>query len=58
MTTKPYDQAFKYLAEQDAEALLFLLGDLQPGQPAEIELFMLRKFPLGRASGAREGSQR
>jgi predicted transposase YdaD len=38
MSTKPYDQAFKYLAEQDAEALLLLLGDLQPGQPAQITL--------------------
>lgn len=38
MSTKPYDQAFKYLAEQDAEALLLLLGDLQPGQSAQIEL--------------------
>ena len=27
-TSKPYDQAFKYLAEQDAESLLFLLGAL------------------------------
>ena len=38
MSTKPYDQAFKYLAEQDAESLLLLLGDLQPGQKATIEL--------------------
>jgi hypothetical protein len=38
MSTKPYDQAFKYLAEQDAESLLILLGYLQPGQKAEIEL--------------------
>jgi hypothetical protein len=38
MSTKPYDQAFKYLAEQDAEALLLLLGELQPGQPAQIAL--------------------
>lgn len=28
---KPYDQAFKYLAEQDAESLLFLLGALPEG---------------------------
>ncbi len=27
-TDKPYDQAFKYLAEKDAESLLFLLGAL------------------------------
>ena len=38
MSTKPYDQAFKFLAEQDAEALLLLLGDLQPGEQAKIEL--------------------
>jgi len=38
LSTKPYDQAFKYLAEQDAESLLILLGYLQPGQRAEIEL--------------------
>ena len=38
MSTKPYDQAFKFLAEQDAEALLLLLGDLRPGQPAQIAL--------------------
>ncbi|HEV8484203.1 MAG TPA: hypothetical protein VGV87_11720 [Blastocatellia bacterium] len=38
MSNKPYDRAFKYLAEQDAESLLILLGYLQPGQPAEIEV--------------------
>jgi predicted transposase YdaD len=38
MSTKPYDQAFKYLAEQDAEALLLLLGDVRPGESAQIEL--------------------
>jgi predicted transposase YdaD len=38
MATKPYDQAFKLLAEQDAEALLLLLGVLKPGQRAEIEV--------------------
>jgi predicted transposase YdaD len=37
MTTKPFDQAFKYLSEQDAEALLILLGILQPGEQATIE---------------------
>ncbi|MCI0485713.1 MAG: hypothetical protein L0229_03840 [Blastocatellia bacterium] len=38
MSAKPYDQAFKYLAEQDAESLLILLGHLKPGQQARIEL--------------------
>ena len=38
MSNKPYDRAFKYLAEQDAESLLILLGCLRPGQPAEIDL--------------------
>ena len=38
MSTKPYDQAFKFLAERDAEALLLLLGDMQPGQEAEIRV--------------------
>jgi hypothetical protein len=33
---KPYDDAFKYLAEQDAEALLLLLGEIEPGEKAEI----------------------
>jgi predicted transposase YdaD len=37
MSNKPFDQAFKYLAEQDAESLLILLGHLRPGQEAEIE---------------------
>ncbi|MEW6125542.1 MAG: hypothetical protein AB1757_00650 [Acidobacteriota bacterium] len=37
MSTKPYDQAFKYFAEQDAESLLILLGYLKPGERAEIE---------------------
>ena len=35
---KPYDQAFKYLAEQDPSALLILLGALKPKQKAKIEL--------------------
>jgi predicted transposase YdaD len=38
MNDKPYDQAFKFLAEQDPEALLVLLGYLQPGEQAEIEI--------------------
>ncbi len=33
---KSYDDAFKLLATQDAEALLLLLGELQPGEKAEI----------------------
>lgn len=33
---KPYDEAFKYLAEQDAEALLLLLGEIEPGEKVEI----------------------
>ncbi len=33
---KPYDDAFKLLAEEDAEALLLLLGELDPGEKAEI----------------------
>lgn len=33
---KPYDEAFKYLADQDAEALLLLLGEIQPGEKAKI----------------------
>src|SRR3989442_138427 len=37
MSSKPFDQAFKYLAEEDAESLLILLGLLQPGEVAEIE---------------------
>jgi hypothetical protein len=38
MSTKPYDQAFKFLAEGDPEALLVLLGDIRPGQLAKIQL--------------------
>jgi predicted transposase YdaD len=38
MSAKPYDQAFKYLAEQDPESLLILLGCLQPSDKAHIEL--------------------
>ncbi len=34
--TKPYDQAFKYLAEQDAESLLIFLGYLRPDEQATI----------------------
>jgi predicted transposase YdaD len=34
--TKPYDQAFKYLAEKDAEALLILLGDIKAGEHATV----------------------
>lgn len=33
---KPYDDAFKLLAEQDAEALLLLLGEIKPGEKVEI----------------------
>lgn len=33
---KSYDDVFKLLATQDAEALLLLLGELQPGEKAEI----------------------
>ncbi len=35
---KPYDQAFKYLAEQDPHALLVMLRILKPGQKARIKL--------------------
>ncbi len=35
---KPYDQAFKYLAEQDPRALMIMLGILKPGQKARIKL--------------------
>ncbi len=35
---KPYDQAFKYLAEEDPRALLLLLGILKPDQKARIKL--------------------
>ncbi len=38
MNTKPYDQAFKFLAEQDPEALLLMLGAIEPGEQAQIEL--------------------
>ncbi len=38
MTTKPYDQAFKFLAEQDPESLLLMLGAIEPGEQATIEL--------------------
>lgn len=38
MNTKPYDQAFKFLAEQDPESLLLLLGAIEPGEEATIEL--------------------
>jgi predicted transposase YdaD len=37
MKTKPYDQAFKYLAEQDAESLLIFLGYLRPNEKALIK---------------------
>ena len=36
--TNPYDQAFKFLAEDDPESLLILLGAIEPGEPVEIEL--------------------
>lgn len=32
MHTKPFDQAFKYLVEQDPESLLLRLGAPQPGE--------------------------
>ncbi|MBI1760292.1 MAG: hypothetical protein HYR56_02550 [Acidobacteria bacterium] len=38
MGTKPYDQAFKFLAEQDPEALLLMLGAIEPGEQVTIEL--------------------
>jgi hypothetical protein len=38
MSDKPYDQAFKFLAEQDAESLLVLLGYLHSGEHAEVEV--------------------
>jgi predicted transposase YdaD len=38
MSAKPYDQAFKFLAEQDPESLLVLLGAIEPGARAQIEL--------------------
>ncbi len=34
---KPFDQAFKYLAEQDAESLLILLGCIRPNERVRIE---------------------
>ena len=36
--TKPYDQAFKFLAERDPKGLLLLLGEIQPEQEATVEL--------------------
>lgn len=52
MSEKPktYDDAFKRLASQDAEGLLLLLGELQPGEKAEItplerELRISTKLP-------------
>ena len=47
---KSYDDAFKLLATQDAEALLLLLGELQPGEKAKItplerELRISTKLP-------------
>jgi predicted transposase YdaD len=38
MSTKPYDQAFKFLAERDPQALLLLLGDMKPNQNADIKV--------------------
>ncbi len=38
MSTKPYDQAFKFLAEQDPESLLIMLGAIEPDEDATIEL--------------------
>jgi predicted transposase YdaD len=38
MATKPYDQAFKFLAEQDPESLLLMLGAIEPDEQATIEL--------------------
>lgn len=37
MTTTPYDDAFKSLADRDPAALLLLLGALSPDEPAKIE---------------------
>ena len=47
---KPYDDAFKLLAEGDAEALLLLLGEIKPGEKVEIiplhsELRISTKLP-------------
>ena len=60
---KPYDNAFKLLAEEDAEALLLLLGEIKPGEKAEItplhrELRISTRLPdqaykVVAASGAR-----
>ena len=36
--TKPFDQAFKFLAEDDPESLLLLLGVIEAGDEATIEL--------------------
>jgi predicted transposase YdaD len=38
MSTTPYDDAFKKLADRDPAALLLLLGALSPGETAKIEL--------------------
>lgn len=38
MATKPYDQAFKFIAEQDPESLLLMLGAIEPDEQATIEL--------------------
>ena len=38
MATKPYDQAFKFVAEQDPESLLLMLGAIEPDEKATIEL--------------------
>ncbi len=56
-TGKPYDQAFKYLAEQDAESLLFLLGAL-PEDIISIEVLptnsaFRQSFPISFTSSRR-----
>ena len=38
MNTKTYDQAFQFLAEQVPESLLRLLGAIESGEQATIEL--------------------
>jgi len=38
MATKPYDQAFKFIAEQDPESLLLMLGAIESDEQALIEL--------------------
>jgi predicted transposase YdaD len=38
MSKKPFDEAFKYLAEKDAKALLLLLGAIRRGERARIKL--------------------